>query len=85
MKDFDKREMTAEEREEYRRDLHTYVINPALAEIKEEEFDEDKEYVSLRMQLKQKIDISQKMEQEFRALYHAEIDRKMDHMIQTKA
>ena len=47
-----------------------------------QEFDEERELIKLKVQLKQKIDVGNKMEEQFKERYRTDIEQKMDLMLQ---
>ena len=48
----------------------------------QENFDEERELIKLRVQLRQKIDVSNKIEEQFKERYRSDIEHKMDLMLQ---
>ena len=47
-----------------------------------QEFDEERELIKLKVQLKQKVDVGNKMEEQFKERYRTVIEQKMDLMLQ---
>ena len=49
-----------------------------LKEKEEVKFDEERELIKLKTQLRQKIDVSSKIEEQFKERYKTDIEHKMD-------